>query len=68
MKLLDAACTRSGTVDPETWENKKAATVNVASSFVAIAQGEKFGLRAVRSAVDGDCFSLRPMLTMKEVI
>ena len=41
MKLLDAACTRSGTVDPETGESKKAATVNVATSFIAIAQGDK---------------------------
>ena len=41
MTLLDTACTRSGTFDPETGENKKAATVNVATSFIAIAQGDK---------------------------
>ena len=41
MTLLDAACTRSGTIDPETGENKKAATVNVATSFIAIARGDK---------------------------
>ena len=41
MTLLDAACERSGTIDPETGENKKAATVNIATSFIAIAQGNK---------------------------
>ena len=41
MTLLDAACTQSGTIDPETGENKEAAIVNVANSFIAIAQGDK---------------------------
>ena len=41
MTLLDAASTRSGAVDPETGENRKAATVNVATSFIAITQGDK---------------------------
>ena len=41
MTLLDAACTRSGTVDPETGEIWRAATVNVTTNFIGIAKGSK---------------------------
>ena len=39
MTLLDAACTRSGTVDPETGEIWRASTVNVTTNFIGIAKG-----------------------------
>lgn len=39
MTLLDAACTRAGTVDPDSDELKRAATVNVSTNFIGVARG-----------------------------
>ena len=41
MTLLDAACTRAGTVDPETHEIGRAATISVSTNFIGVAQGGK---------------------------
>ena len=49
MTLLDAACTRAGTVDPETNEIGRAATVNVTTNFIAVAQGGKLRVEGRRT-------------------
>lgn len=41
MTLLDAACTRAGTVDPDTGELVRAATVSVSTNFIGVAKGGK---------------------------
>ena len=41
MTLLDAACTRAGTVGPETHEIGRAATISVSTNFIGVAQGGK---------------------------
>ena len=38
MTLLDAACTRSGTVNPKTGEISRASTVSVSTNFICIAK------------------------------
>ena len=38
MTLLDAACTRAGSVDPQTGKIRRASTVNVTANFIALAK------------------------------
>ena len=49
MTLLDAACTRAGTVDPETHEIGRAATVNVSTNFIGVAQGGKLRIKGKKT-------------------
>ena len=49
MTLLDAACTRAGTVDPETYEIGRAATVNVSTNFIGVAQGGKLRIKGKKT-------------------
>ena len=49
MTLLDAACTRAGTVDPKTHEIGRAATVNVSTNFIGVAQGGKLRIKGKKT-------------------
>lgn len=49
MTLLDAACTRAGTVDPETNEIGRAATVSVTTNFIGVAQGGKLRIEGKKT-------------------
>ena len=49
MTLLDVACTRAGTVDPETHEIGRAATVNVSTNFIGVAQGGKLRIKGKKT-------------------
>ena len=49
MTLLDAACTRAGTVYPETHEIGRAATVNVSTNFIGVAKGGKLQIKGKKT-------------------
>ena len=49
MTLLDAACTRAGTVDPETNEIGRAATVSVSTNFIGVAKGGKLRIEGKKT-------------------
>ena len=49
MTLLDAACTRAGTVDPQTHEIGHAATISVSTNFISVAQGGKLRIEGKKT-------------------
>jgi uncharacterized protein (TIGR00369 family) len=49
MTLLDAACTRAGTVDSETHEIGRASTISVSTNFISVAQGGKLRIEGKKT-------------------
>ena len=66
MTLLDAACTRAGTVGPETHEIGRAATISVSTNFIVWRRAASCGSRARRPEAAVVFFSPRPMPMTKK--